>query len=42
MLNTNSITITEDKVILDTKDKVTDFRHLNVRIAKNNLIYPLL
>ena len=27
-----------------TKDKivVTDFRHLNVRIAKNNLVYPLL
>ena len=27
-----------------TKDKrvVTDFRHLNVRIAKNNLLYPLL
>ena len=27
-----------------TKDKrvVTDFRHLNVRIAKNNLVHPLL
>ena len=27
-----------------TKDKrvVTDFRHLNVRIAKNNLAYPVL
>ena len=27
-----------------TKDKrvVTDFRHLNVRIAKNILVYPLL
>ena len=27
-----------------TKDKrvVTDFRHLNVRIAKNNLVYPLV
>ena len=27
-----------------TKDKrvVIDFRHLNVRIAKNNLAYPLL
>ena len=27
-----------------TKDKrvLTDFRHLNVRIAKNNLAYPLL
>ena len=27
-----------------TKDKrvVTDFRHLNMKIAKNNLAYPLL
>ena len=27
-----------------TKDKrvVTDFRHLNVRIAKSNLVYPLV
>ena len=27
-----------------TSDKrvVTDFRHLNMRIAKNNLAYPLL
>ena len=27
-----------------TKDKkaIKDFRHLNVRIAKNNLVYPLL
>ena len=27
-----------------TKDKrvVTDFRHLNIRIAKKNLVYPLL
>ena len=27
-----------------TKDKrvVTDFRHLNVRTAKNNLTYPIL
>ena len=27
-----------------TKDKrvVTDFRHLNMRIAKNNVAYPLL
>ena len=27
-----------------TKDKrvITDFRHLNVRIAKNNLAHPLL
>ena len=28
--------ITQDKRV------VTDFRHLNVRIAKNNLAYPLL
>ena len=28
--------VTEDKRAL------TDFRHLNVRIAKNNLTYPLL
>ena len=27
---------TEDKKV------VTDFRHLNVKIAKNNLAYPLL
>ena len=27
-----------------TQDKrvVTDFRHINMRIAKNNLVYPLL
>ena len=27
-----------------TSDKrvVTDFRHLNIRIAKNNVVYPLL
>ena len=27
-----------------TKDKriVSDFSHLNIRIAKNNLVYPLL
>ena len=24
------------------KEVVTDFRHLNVRIAKNNLAYPLV
>ena len=28
--------LTQDKIV------VTDFRHLNVRIAKNNLAYPLL
>ena len=29
------------KVIKD-KTVITDFRHLNIRIAKNNLAYPLL
>ena len=29
------------KVIKD-KRVVTDFRHLNIRIAKNNLAYPFL
>ena len=28
--------VTQDKTV------VTDFRHLNVRIAKNNLAYPLV
>ena len=28
--------VTQDKTV------VTDFRHLNIRIAKNNLAYPLL
>ena len=31
-----SYKLTEDKRV------VTDFRHLNVKIAKNNLAYPLL
>ena len=31
-----SKTVTQDKRV------VTDFRHLNIRIAKNNLAYPLL
>ena len=30
-----SITLTKDKRV------VTDFRHLNVRIVKNNMAYPL-
>ena len=39
--NSNPIMFISRKL---TKDKrvVTDFRHLNVRIAKNNLAYPLL
>ena len=28
--------------VMNDKRAVTDFRHLNVRIAKNNLVYPLL
>ena len=28
--------------IMNDKRVVTDFRHLNVRIAKNNLAYPLV
>ena len=28
--------------MMQDKRSVTDFRHLNVRIAKNNLAYPLL
>ena len=31
-----SRTVTQDKRV------VTDFRHSNVRIAKNNLVYPLI
>ena len=31
-----SMKVTQDKRV------VTDFRHLNVRIAKNNLAYPLV
>ena len=31
-----SCKLTQDKTV------VTDFRHLNVRIAKNNLAYPLV
>ena len=28
--------------IMQDKRVVTDFRHLNIRIAKNNLAYPLV
>ena len=28
--------------VMQGKRVVTDFRHLNMRIAKNNLVYPLL
>ena len=29
------------RMLTNDKRVVTDFRHLNVRIAKNNLVYPL-
>ena len=35
------VTLISRKVMKD-KRVVTDFRHLNMRIAKNNLAYPLL
>ena len=35
------VMLSSRKVTLD-KRVVTDFRHLNIRIAKNNLAYPLL
>ena len=35
------VTLISRKVMQD-KRVVTDFRHLNIRIAKNNLTYPLL
>ena len=28
--------------VMKDKRVVTDFRHLNVRLAKNNLAYPLM
>ena len=37
----NPVMLNSRKVMQD-KRVVTDFRHLNVRIAKNNLAYPLL
>ena len=37
----NPVMLISRKVIQD-KRVVTDFRHLNIRIAKNNLAYPLL
>ena len=37
----NRVMLISRKVTQD-KRVVTDFRHLNVRIAKNNLAYPLL
>ena len=37
----NSVMLISRKLTRD-KRVVTDFRHLNVRIAKNNLTYPLI
>ena len=31
-----------NRKVTEGKRVVTDFRHLNIRIAKNNLAYPLL
>ena len=41
MAYSSPIMLTSRKVTKD-KREVTDFRHLNVRIAKKNLPYPLL
>ena len=32
----------KSRKVMKDKRVVTDFRHLNVRIAENNLAYPLL
>ena len=39
--NSSQVMLVSQKVTQD-KRVVTDFRHLNMRIAKNNLAYPLL
>ena len=38
----SSLVMLIDRKLAKDKRVVTDFRHLNVRIAKNNLVYPLL
>ena len=38
----SSLVIFISRKVTQEKRVVTDFRHLNVRIAKNNLAYPLL
>ena len=40
-LYSSPVMLISQKVMQD-KRVVTDFRHLNVRIAKNNLVYPLV
>ena len=37
----SSLTMLISRILTKDKRVVTDFRHLNVRIAKNNLAYPL-
>ena len=38
----SSLVILISRKVTQDKREVTDFRHLNMRIAKNNLAYPLL
>ena len=38
----SSLVMLISKKVMQDKSVVTDFRHLNMRIAKNNLAYPLL
>ena len=40
LLYSSPVMLISQKVMHD-KRVVTDFRHLNIRIAKNNLAYPL-
>ena len=38
----SSLAMLISRKLIKDKRVITDFRHLNVRIAKNNLAYPLL
>ena len=38
----SSLVMLISRIVTQDKRVVTDFRHLNVRIAKNNMAYPLL
>ena len=38
----SSLVVLISRKLMQDKRVVTDFRHLNMRIAKNNLVYPLL
>ena len=40
-LANSSLVMLISRKLTEDKRVVTDFRHLNVRIAKNNLAYPL-